>query len=161
MESHLSNKGHCKWKGSSQNWNFWTNFSFCRLRGLFPDTTTSWCMTVAYCVAYFSKPADVNISNSLLEKLVYQLVGNIINTLTSSAMVLSLLAQSSACSSTVESSVAGPCFRASAAATICCRWRVRMCLNERSRGVAHCHWSRDGSSSLEKEREGGVTNEWH
>lgn len=68
--------------------------------------------------------------------------------LTSSAIVLSLLAQSSACSSTKESSVSGPCFSVSAAAMICCRWRLRMCLSERSRGVAHCHWSRAGSSSL-------------
>lgn len=73
--------------------------------------------------------------------------------LTSSAIVLSRLAQSSACSSTAESSVAGPCLKASAAATICCRWRVRTCLKERSRGVAHCHWSREGSSSLRRERE--------
>lgn len=72
-------------------------------------------------------------------------------TLTSSARVLSLLAQSSACSRTNVSSVSGPCFRAKAAWTICCRCNVRMCLRERSRGVAHCHWSRDGSSWLDTE----------
>lgn len=75
------------------------------------------------------------------------------NGLTSSARLLSLLAQSSACSSTVDSSVAGPCLRASAAETICCRWRTRMCLSERSRGVAHCQWSREGSSSLKRFKE--------
>lgn len=71
--------------------------------------------------------------------------------ITSSTIVLSLLAQSSACSNTVESSVASPCLRASAAATICCRCKVRMCLKLRSRGFAHCQCSREGSSSLEKE----------
>lgn len=79
---------------------------------------------------------------------------------TSSVMVLSLLAQSSACSSIVESSVSGPCLRASAAAAICCRWRVRTCLSERSRGVAHCHWSSEGSSSLGKESEKDGKQTW-
>lgn len=68
-------------------------------------------------------------------------------------MVLSLLAQSSVCSITVESSVAGPCFKAFAAATICCRWKARRRLREWSSGVAHCHFLREGSSSLKVKRE--------